>query len=145
MTNVIKQLNQLQADAHALFVAFHAYHWNVKGMQFPQIHAYTDEAYEEMGTLFDDMAERAIMVGGKAITCVQTLRDTAKAPKEIKDEYTPTEVLKNVEAAYKYLVEEFKKLDELASKAGDQTSSNIAQDKVADLEKKLWFLKNTLA
>ena len=42
MKNVVTQLNQLQADAHSLFVAFHDYHWNVKGLQFFSIHEYTE-------------------------------------------------------------------------------------------------------
>ena len=73
MSKVVKQLNKLQADAHALFIAFHDYHWNVKGLQFAQVHAYTEEAYDEMGELFDDMAERALMIGGKAVTKTKDL------------------------------------------------------------------------
>ena len=44
--SVAKKLNQIQADAHALYLAFHAYHWNVKGLTFYQIHAHTQKAYE---------------------------------------------------------------------------------------------------
>lgn len=32
--SVTKQLLQMQADAHHLWVKFHNYHWNVKGLQF---------------------------------------------------------------------------------------------------------------
>ncbi|MDD7323957.1 MAG: DNA starvation/stationary phase protection protein, partial [Campylobacter lanienae] len=32
MDAVVKQLNKIQAEAHAFYVAFHDYHWNVKGM-----------------------------------------------------------------------------------------------------------------
>lgn len=48
---VTKQLLQMQADAHHLWVKFHNYHWNVKGLQFYSIHEYTEKAYEEMAEL----------------------------------------------------------------------------------------------
>ncbi|AII14355.1 DNA-binding ferritin-like protein [Campylobacter iguaniorum] len=146
MTNVVKQLNQIQADAHAFFIAFHDYHWNVKGLQFYAIHEYTEKAYEEMASLYDDVAERAIQIGGKAVLKAEDLvKMGAKAPVLQKDSYTPTEVLEEVRKAYKYLVEEFKKLEDVAEKAGDTTTSNIAQDHYGDYEKKIWMLNSTLA
>lgn len=146
MTNVVKQLNQIQADAHAFFIAFHDYHWNVKGLQFYAIHEYTEKAYEEMAELYDDTAERAIQIGGKAILKADELvKLGSKAPVLQKDSYTPTEVLEEIRKAYKYLVEEFKKLEEVAEKAGDTTTSNMAQDHYGDYEKKIWMINQTLA
>lgn len=54
-------------------------------------------------------------------------------------------MLKNVKKAYEYLLAEFKKLDEIAQKDGDTTTSNLAQDKVAQLEKMLWMLNQAIA
>lgn len=49
MKSVVAQLNKLQGEAHAFYIAFHDYHWNVKGLQFFAVHEYTQKAYEEMG------------------------------------------------------------------------------------------------
>ena len=54
-------------------------------------------------------------------------------------------MLKNVKKAYEHLVAELKKLEEVATKAGDTTTSNIAQDKYGELEKTLWMINQTLA
>ena len=143
--SVLKQLNQIQADAHALYIAFHAYHWNIKGMSFYQIHKATDKAYNEMGELFDEMAERALMLGGKAIIKSAELDKLAKAPVELKDKYTDKEILQNCLKAYEYLVEAFKKLESEAEKDGDQTTIALAQEKYIKLEKEIWMLKNALA
>ncbi|MCG3720027.1 DNA starvation/stationary phase protection protein, partial [Aliarcobacter butzleri] len=48
MSNVIKQLKQIQADAHALYVKIHNFHWNVKGMDFHPVHSYTEGVYNQM-------------------------------------------------------------------------------------------------
>ncbi len=145
MSKVITQLNQIQADANAYFVAFHDLHWNVKGLQFFSLHEATEEAYDEMSELFDDAAERAIQIGGKAITKQSELVSAAKAPFNHKDSYTAIEVVEALKSAYTYLLAEFKKLHETAEAAGDIVTSNFAQDKFASYEKKIWMLSATLA
>ena len=115
-------------------------------MQFAQVHAYTEEAYDEMGELFDDMAERALMIGGKAVTKTKDLIELSKdAPVSVKDSYGVTEVLEDVKKAYEYLVKEFKKLQEIAEAEGDDTTSNIAQDHYGEYEKRLWMLASMLS
>ncbi len=144
MSKVTDKLLQIQADAHALWVRFHNYHWNVKGLQFFAIHDYTESAYETMAKLFDDAAERALQLKAKALVCPKSLVEAAKLPKLDKDCFTASDVLECLRGDYGYLLGEFKKLDELASKDGDTTTSNLAQDKIAELEKSLWMLDNAL-
>lgn len=146
MKNVVKQLNQIQADAHAFYVAFHDYHWNVKGLQFYSIHEYTEKAYDDMGDLFDDMAERALMIGGKPLSAIDEIVKAGKcAPVEAKGSYSAEEVLVNMKKAYEHLTKEFKKLEEIAEKAGDPTTVTMAQDGYGKLEKTLWMLNQALA
>ncbi|MGP1485464.1 MAG: Dps family protein [Campylobacter sp.] len=145
MSKVISQLNQIQADAHALFVKFHDYHWNVKGLQFFSIHEYTQKAYEDMAEIFDDMAERAIQLGGKAIVSTEELNKIAHPKPAGKTSYTPNEVLTGVLAEYEHLLAEFKKLENLADENKDSTTVTIAQDKIAKYEKAIWMLKSTIA
>lgn len=143
--SVVKQLLQLQADAHSLWIKFHNYHWNVKGLQFFSIHEYTEKAYEELAELFDGCAERALQLGEKAIVCPKVLLENAKAPKAEKDHFNPSEVLELVKKDYEYLLSEFKKLNELAEKAGDATTAAFAQENIAKYEKNIWMLEASLA
>ncbi|ARE81365.1 Dps family protein [Campylobacter helveticus] len=143
--SVVKQLLQLQADAHSLWIKFHNYHWNVKGLQFFSIHEYTEKAYEELAELFDGCAERALQLGEKAIVCPKVLLENAKAPKAEKDHFNSSEVLELVKKDYEYLLSEFKKLNELAEKAGDTTTAAFAQENIAKYEKNIWMLEASLA
>ena len=139
MDAVVKQLNKIQAEAHAFYVAFHDYHWNVKGMQFYSIHEYTEHAY-------DDMAERALTIGGKPLISIDEIVKAGKgAPVEAKGDYTADAVLVNMQKAYEYLKAEFIKLEEVAEKAGDQTTVAMAQEGYAKLEKSLWMLRQVLS
>ncbi|MPV80316.1 Dps family protein [Campylobacter hepaticus] len=142
--SVTKQLLQIQADAHHLWVQFHNYHWNVKGLQFFSIHEYTEKAYEEMAELFDSCAERVLQLGEKAITCQKVLIENAKSPKVQKDYFTPIEVIEFIKQDYEYLLTEFKKLNEVAEKENDTTTAAFAQENIAKYEKNLWMIGATL-
>ncbi|MDL0088999.1 Dps family protein [Campylobacter gastrosuis] len=142
MSKVIAQLNQIQADAHALYVKFHDLHWNVKGIQFFSVHEYTEKAYDDMSEIFDAVAERALMLGGRPVVKQDELLKLSHVKYDVKDSYTPTEVLELVLADYKHLLAEFKKLDELAE--GDSTTQTYAQDEIAKYEKAIWMLNATL-
>ncbi|MCR6571050.1 Dps family protein [Campylobacter insulaenigrae] len=142
--SVTKQLLQLQADAHSLWIKFHNYHWNVKGLQFFSVHEYTEKAYEEMAQLFDECAERVLQLGEKAIICPNKLLENARAPKTQKECFTPVEVLELIREDYKYLLSEFKKLNEVSEKASDTTTAAFAQENIAKYEKVLWMLNSTI-
>lgn len=143
MSKVIEQLNQIQADAHGLFVKFHDLHWHVKGIQFFSVHEYTEKAYEDMSEIFDAVAERAIMLGGRPVVKADELVNKSHVKYDSKPSYTPTEVLEMVLEDYKHLHAEFKKLDELAD--GDTTTQMYAQDQIAKFEKAIWMLSATLS
>ncbi|MCR6594616.1 Dps family protein [Campylobacter insulaenigrae] len=142
--SVTKQLLQLQADAHSLWIKFHNYHWNVKGLQFFSVHEYTEKAYEEMAQLFDECAERVLQLGEKAIICPNKLLENAGAPKTQKECFTPVEVLELIREDYKYLLSEFKKLNEVSEKASDTTTAAFAQENITKYEKVLWMLNSTI-
>ncbi|MCH5337134.1 MAG: DNA starvation/stationary phase protection protein [Campylobacter sp.] len=142
--SVTKQLLQLQADAHSLWVKFHNYHWNVKGLQFFSIHEYTEKAYDEMAELFDDCAERVLQLKGKAIVDEATLTKNAKTPKVTKNCFTAAEVIGFIKKDYEYLLKEFKKLDKESEKTGDTTTAAFAQENIAKYEKSLWMLESAL-
>lgn len=144
MSKQIEKLIQIQADVHTLWIRFHNYHWNVKGLQFYAIHSYTEDAYEAMAKLFDDVAERILQLKAKALICPKALIEKAQIAKIEKDCFSPSEVLEFIRKDYEYLLKEFKSLDELASKENDTTTSNLAQDKIAEFEKALWMLSNAL-
>src|SRR5574344_289702 len=142
MSKVINQLKQIQADAHALYVKLHNYHWNVKGMDFHPVHAYTEGLYNDMSVMYDDMAERAIILGGKPYLTSQELIDATKIECEKGDSFKSKEIVEKVIKDSEYLLKAFKKLSKLASEEEDKGTEAMADDKVAQLEKNLWMLNS---
>ena len=144
MAKVINQLKQLQADANALYIKIHNYHWNVKGMDFVPVHLKTEEIYTNMSTLYDDAAERVIQLGGKPYLTMSDLAKATKIKEEKKDTFRSKEVVKNIITDYEYLLKLFSKISDEADKAADKTTATFADDNIAALEKELWMLGSML-
>ncbi|WP_198305976.1 Dps family protein [Arcobacter vandammei] len=144
MSSVVKQLKQIQADAHALYVKIHNYHWNVKGMDFHPVHAYTEGVYNQMSELYDDMAERTIILGDKPYLTIDELAKATKIETEKADSFKSKEIVEKIIADFEYLLKAFKKLSQTASEAEDKGTEAFADEKVAKLEKDLWMLNSML-
>lgn len=110
MSKVIKQLKQIQADAHALYIKVHNYHWNVKGMDFHPVHSYTEGVYNQMSELYDDMAERVIILGDKPYLTIDELAKATKIETETKDSFKSKEIVEKIITDFEYLLKAFKKI-----------------------------------
>lgn len=144
MSKVIEQLKQTQADAHALYIKMHNYHWNIKGMDFFPVHDHTEKIYNKMSELYDDTAERVLQLGAKPYLTAKELASATKIEDEQKDSFNSKEVVAAIVKEYEYLLEEFKKLSQAASEEDDKTTEAFADDHVAELEKDLWMLKSMI-
>lgn len=142
MKKVIEELKQLQADAHALYVKLHNYHWNVEGMDFFSVHNYTEEIYTNMSVLYDDAAERVLQLGEEPYLTMSDLVKATKIKEETKSSFRSKEVVANIIEDYNYLLGSFKGLSEAAGEAGDKTTEAFADENIAKLEKDLWMIGN---
>lgn len=144
MSKLIKQLKQLQADAHALYVKLHNYHWNVEGMDFFPVHNSTEEIYTAMSTLYDDAAERVLQLGAKPYLTLSEIVKATKIKEEKGDSFRSKEITKAIISDYKYLLKSFQEISKTAGDAGDKTTEAFADENVAKLEKDLWMLGNMI-
>ena len=73
-------LNQQLADALDLHLQAKQAHWNVKGPNFIALHDLFDEVEEELEEHADDIAERAVALGGTAFGTVRTSATRSRLP-----------------------------------------------------------------
>ncbi len=76
--SIIQKLNQNLADLHILYVKLHNYHWNIQGPQFVTIHKTTEEFYERVAELYDEIAERILQLGDKPLATVKGYIENAQ-------------------------------------------------------------------
>ncbi|AXX91521.1 DNA starvation/stationary phase protection protein [Malaciobacter molluscorum LMG 25693] len=145
MSKVVESLKQIQADAHALYIKMHNYHWNIKGMDFFPVHSHTEEIYNSMSVLYDDTAERILQLGEKPYLTIKQLADATKIETETKDSFNSKEIVVSIIKEYNYLLNEFKHLSKVASENADKTTETFADDKIAKFEKDVWLMSNMIS
>ncbi len=138
---MITLLNQQLADTFDLYSQTKQAHWNVKGMQFIQLHELFDKLAAETLVYVDDIAERVTTLGGTALGTARMSSAASRLP-----EY-PTKVFGSQESV-EALVERYAALAASTREAID-TSDDLEDADTADLftgvsrglDKSLWFLE----
>jgi starvation-inducible DNA-binding protein len=70
---IIKELSSVLEDGLALQLLLYFAHWNVKGMAFAALHPFFGELSEKAYDFNDTLAERIVILGGKAEVSVARL------------------------------------------------------------------------
>ena len=77
---VVGLLNQQLSDALDLSLQAKQAHWNVKGPNFIALHELFDEVVDELFEHADDLAERAVALGGTAFGTARIAARTSRLP-----------------------------------------------------------------
>jgi starvation-inducible DNA-binding protein len=75
---VVALINQQLAEVIDLGLQAKQAHWNVKGPQFAALHALFDEVADTLAELADELAERAVALGGVARGTRQSLASASR-------------------------------------------------------------------
>ncbi len=138
---VVEVLNQTLADTTDLMTQFKYAHWNVKGMQFFQLHELFDEIAELLTTHGDVLAERATALGGQARGTVRMAASTSRIEPIPADAVTGPEYVEHLadrlgtHAAY--LREDIDRTMDI----GDADTSDLYTELSREVDKHLWFLE----
>jgi starvation-inducible DNA-binding protein len=138
---IVTLLNQQLADTFDLYSQTKQAHWNVKGMQFFQLHELFDKLATETLVYVDDIAERATTLGGTALGTARMSAAASRLP-----EY-PTKVAgsqESVEALverYAALAASTREAIDVSDEVGDADTADLFTEISRGLDKSLWFLE----
>jgi starvation-inducible DNA-binding protein len=138
---IVALLNARLADAIDLYLQTKQAHWNVKGPQFIALHELFDKVAQAVEDGIDEIAERAVMLGGTALGTVQVVgRDsTLKAyPTDIARGSDHVEALSSALAAY---AKSIRAAIDTATQAGDADTADLFTGISRDIDKHLWFVE----
>ena len=140
-TAMVALLNARLADALDLEAQTKQAHWNVRGANFIALHELFDKLHEAAGDAVDEIAERAVALGGTALGTVQSVaRSTTLRPypEAISESRAHVEALADAFAAFG---KQLRKAIEAAAKAGDADTSDLFTGISRDTDKYLWMLE----
>jgi starvation-inducible DNA-binding protein len=140
-STIISLLNQTLAASLDLKTQVKQAHWNVKGLDFYQLHELFDEMASELEEYVDMVAERVTALGGLALGTARIAAAQSNLPEyplDIAAGIDHIVALADRYAIYgKSLRENIAETDEL----GDADTADLYTEVSRAIDKRLWFLE----
>jgi starvation-inducible DNA-binding protein len=138
---MIGLLNQQLADALDLGLQAKQAHWNVKGPHFIGLHELFDKVAEELEEFTDDIAERAIELGGVALGTIQIVAKNSRLPAYPLGISSGQEHVTKLSNALARFGASTRTAIDTAGKAGDADTADLFTEVSRGVDKLLWFVE----
>ncbi len=134
-------LNATLADLIDLNLQCKSAHWNVKGLQFASLHAVFEVIADEVAELADEVAERAVALGGIAEGSLSAVVKRTRLPSYSDSNLSGQSCLSAIAAALATVASLARKDIDMAAEMGDAVTADLYTGLVRTLDKRLWFVE----
>lgn len=138
---MIDLLNERLADTADLYSQIKQAHWNVKGLNFYQLHELFDQLAEEVFPFIDLIAERATALGGVALGTARMTASSSSLPEYPVEATEGREHLKALIDRYAAYTSSIRKAIDTADDHNDKDTADIFTEISRTVDKQLWFLE----
>ena len=140
MSNLVKEMNCLEANLNVLYAKLHSYHYYMRGTGFFSLHVKFEEFYKDVAVDLDSIAERLLIMGQPTIASLQECLDMATL-KERKSE--PIDTVESVAALkedFSLVSEQIDKLIEMTEELKDDVTNDMMIALKTKYDKYIWML-----
>lgn len=138
---VVALLNQQLANGFDLFSQTKQAHWNVKGMDFIQLHKLFDDLADLLLGYVDMLAERVTALGGTALGTTRMAADATALPDLPVQMSGGQEFVEALSDCYAQYAAEVRAAIDTSEQLGDMGTSDLFTEIVRGLDKSLYFLE----
>lgn len=138
-----KTVTEVLADTYALYFKTHAYHWNVTGPRFHDLHTLFETQYTEMWAATDDIAERVRALGVKAPNSYSAMGEHAKVSSDAASS-DANDMIADLLSGHEQVAETIRAALEKAGEHGDEATADVLTPRLTAHEKMAWMLRSTL-
>jgi len=138
--NLSSVLNALLADVFSLYLKTKNFHWHMSGPHFRDYHLLLDEHATQIFAIGDDIAERVRKIGGTTIRSIGHIARLQRIHDNDQDYVGAKEMLLELHADNKSLVESLRAAHEVASHANDFATTSMIEVWIDEAERRAWFL-----
>jgi starvation-inducible DNA-binding protein len=138
---MIDLLNQQLAEALDLGLQAKQAHWNVKGPHFIGLHELFDKVAEEAEEFTDDIAERAVELGGVAQGTIQTVSKNSRLKAYPLDLASGRDHVAALSGALAKWGTTTRAAIDTAAKAGDADTADLFTEVSRAVDKLLWLVE----
>jgi starvation-inducible DNA-binding protein len=139
--SMIELLNQQLADVLDLGLQAKQAHWNVKGPHFIGLHELFDKVAEELEEFTDDIAERAVELGGVALGTVQIISKNSRLTAYPLDLVSGRGHVAALSGALASFGATTRAAIDAAGKAGDADTADLFTEVSRGVDKLLWMIE----
>jgi starvation-inducible DNA-binding protein len=142
--SMAQSVTTVLADTYALYFKTHAYHWNVTGPRFHDLHTLFELQYNELWIATDDIAERIRALGVKAPNSYDQMAaaSTITSGAEAND---ANDMIADLLAGHEAVVRTIRSALAAAADQGDDASADVLTPRLTVHEKTAWMLRSSLA
>jgi starvation-inducible DNA-binding protein len=134
-------LNQTLATTLDLKTQAKQAHWNVKGMDFLQLHELFDELSTELEEYVDLVAERVTALGGTAMGTARLAAADSVLPEYPFEAVDGPEHVTALADRYGMYAKHLRNAIETTANLGDADTSDLYTEVSRAVDKRLWFLE----
>ena len=138
---MIELLNQQLADVLDLGQQAKQAHWNVKGPHFIGLHELFDKVAEQLEEFSDDIAERAVELGGVALGTIQIISEKSRLSTYPLDLASGQKHVAALSGALAQFGTTTRAAINTAAKAGDADTADLFTEVSRGVDKLLWFVE----
>lgn len=138
-TKTVKELNVLLADYHLYYQKLRNFHWNVIGKNFFDLHEKFEELYDDAKIKVDEIAERILTLRFQPTSNLSDYLEASNI-KESSSDLTDTKMIETLLKDHGTLLDQMRKVIEVADKGGDEGTIDLIGAYIRELEKTSWML-----
>ena len=138
--NISGALNALVADVFALYLKTKNFHWHMSGPHFRDYHLLLDEHGDQIFAMTDPIAERVRKIGGTTIRSIGHIAKLQRINDNDQDFVPARDMLLELHADNKALVESLRSAHEVSDKANDYATTSLIEVWIDEAERRAWFL-----
>ncbi len=138
---VVGILNQTLAATLDLKTQTKQAHWNVKGMDFYQLHELFDEMATELEEYTDMVAERVTALAGVAMGTARLAAESSILPEYALDAVAGADHVAALADRYAIYAQHLRESIDATDDLGDADTADLYTEISRTIDKRLWFLE----
>ncbi len=141
---VVTALNACVLDGIDLYTQTKVAHWNARGSLFVQIHELLDKVAGHLTEHIDDLAERAVTLGGRAMGTARQVAHGSRVEEITHDVRRDLELARLIAERSESFLKGLRAARAVAEELHDPDTEDLLTGVIRGLEKDVWFLRSTV-
>lgn len=138
----IKILQKTQAETYLLLIKTHNFHWNVKGPLFQSLHTLFEAQYNELFLAVDVLAERLKALNQRALGSAEEFLKISSISGSSEEKWK--KMIKELVKDHQQIVKDYNVLIKLSQKSNDESTADLAIERIEVHQKHIWMLESHL-